>query len=61
MSNIILTYEEKALGRNPIHLYTRKCYQIQVRTSTENPQTLLNQCLWVFTCHIVYTGFYARS
>ena len=34
---------------------------MKVWTHTENPQTLLNQRLWVFMCNIVYTGFYARS
>jgi len=32
---------------------------MKVWTRTENPQTLLNQRLWVFVCNLVYTAFYA--
>ena len=34
---------------------------MKVWTRIENPQTLLHQRLWVFTCNILYTVFYARS
>ena len=38
----------------------KKRSQIKVWLHIQNPQTLLNQCLWIFYWNIVYTASYAN-